>query len=77
MKTMWYELKAGCPAAALFGESLAIAFTAHLLPHYSFFRTRLSPTEADYPRRPSQGHGLRSSQSSRRTDLRQLAHLTR
>jgi AraC family transcriptional regulator len=41
MKTMWYELKAGCPAGRLFGESLAIAFTAHLLRRYSAFSNKI------------------------------------
>jgi AraC family transcriptional regulator len=43
MKAMWYELKAGCPAGRLFGESLAIAFTAHLLRHYSVFTNKIEP----------------------------------
>jgi len=43
MKTMWYELKAGCPAGRLFGESLATAFTAHLLRHYSVFQHKMEP----------------------------------
>lgn len=78
MKTMWYELKAGCPAGRLFGESLAIAFTAHLLRHYSVFSHKVEPYRG----------GLSSAALRKVTDyiqanlheelsLRQLAHLTR
>lgn len=41
MKTMWREMRAGCPASRLFGESLATAFTAHLLCRYSVFSHKI------------------------------------
>lgn len=41
IKTMWLEMKAGCPAGRLFGESLATAFTAHLLRHYGVLSRKM------------------------------------
>jgi AraC family transcriptional regulator len=77
MKAMWYEMKAGYPAGRLFGESLAIAFTVHLLRHYSDFSRKIEPYRG----------GLSSAALRKVTDyiqanlheglsLRQLAELT-
>jgi AraC family transcriptional regulator len=39
-KTMLCEIRAGCPGGRLFGESLATAFTAHMLRHHSVSPSR-------------------------------------
>ena len=49
MRTMWCEMKAGCPAGRLFGESLATAFTAHMLCHYSVFSHKIERYRGGLP----------------------------